>query len=184
MHIHLLNTSIVPSCTFSVTVEALPCDLATAQALCAHFTPESHVGHESTAQIMSKLLGFTVPMDRTPFKIDDMRYGNAHCLYALAFQVRGRAPEGVILSREQIEAMGYDFRLMVYRMSSSPAPLRLGPQGLRPFAMGEDYYKGARPDEIDAQTIDGTLGLLGDQLMIAGRGNDGAYGSTMRARML
>lgn len=181
MRIHLLNTSIIPSTSLGVTVEALPCDLATAQALCAHFTPESHVGHESTAQIMSELLGFTVPMDRTPFKLDFPH--NTHTLYAMAFQIRGRAPEGVILSREQIEAMGYDFRVLVYRQSDTP-PLRLGSQGLRPFAMGKDYYEGAREDEIDERTIGGTLGILGDQLMVATRGDDGAYGPTMKARAL
>ena len=80
--------------------------------------------------------------------------------------------------------MGFDFRLLVYRQSNTPVPLCLGPQGLRPFVTGADYYDGARPDEIDERTISGTLGILGDQLMVATRGNDGAYGATMKARAL
>lgn len=62
----------------------------------------SAVGHESTAQILSTLLGMEVSVNRIFFQ---QQAGQE----ALVFKLRGRAPEGVILSTEEIEALGYDF---------------------------------------------------------------------------
>lgn len=102
---HLLNTSIIPSAPGSWSVRVSPLSLAEARELVRATTGPliSHVGHESTAQIMSTLLGVTVPFDRTPMRLD----GPAT---ALVFQLRGRPPEGAILSAEEIERYGYDFR--------------------------------------------------------------------------
>jgi len=44
-------------------------------------------------------------MDRTPF---EQQTGQQ----ALVFKLNGRAPEGVILSIAEIEAMGYKFQLL------------------------------------------------------------------------
>lgn len=65
----------------------------------------SAVGHESTAAILTDLLETPIAMNRIQF---------AQELYqsAIVFKLKGRAPEGVILSREQIEAIGYEFGLL------------------------------------------------------------------------
>ena len=62
----------------------------------------SAVGHESTAQILTSLLEMEVPVNRIFFQ---QQAGQE----ALVFKLNGRAPEGVILSAEEIEAIGYSF---------------------------------------------------------------------------
>jgi hypothetical protein len=61
----------------------------------------SAIGHESTAAIASEVLGRLVPVNRVEAR---MQPGDI----AVAIKLRGRAPEGVILTREQIEAIGFD----------------------------------------------------------------------------
>ncbi len=62
---------------------------------------ESAVGHQSTCDIISKLLGISVPMNRVNYtqKIGDM---------ALIFKLKSRPEEGKILTAEEIEAIGYE----------------------------------------------------------------------------
>lgn len=109
---HLLNTSIIPSAPGAWLVRVTPLSLADARELVRATAGPlvSHVGHESTAQIMSMLLGVSVPFDRTPMRLDGS-------MTALVFQLRGRPPEGAILSAEEIERYGYDFR----RLDFEPA---------------------------------------------------------------
>lgn len=66
---------------------------------------DSAVGHESTAQIMSTLLGCRVEMNRQQFEQQEGQE-------ALVFKLKGRPPEGEILTAEQIEKIGYEFKLM------------------------------------------------------------------------
>ena len=66
---------------------------------------DSAIGHESTAAIMSQLLGVNVPMNRQQFV---QQIGQA----ALVFKLKGRPPEGSILTIEEIEAVGYEFKVM------------------------------------------------------------------------
>lgn len=54
---------------------------------------------------MSALLGIHVPMNRIEFK---QEVGQN----ALVFKLRGRPPEGKILTIEEITEIGYDFQLM------------------------------------------------------------------------
>lgn len=70
----------------------------------------SAIGHQSTAEIVSELLGAEVPMNRisvTPQEGD----------LFLCFKLNSRPPEGAILSREQIEEIGYSFCVMRYLMA-------------------------------------------------------------------
>ena len=102
--IHLLNTTIIPAtapATFvargrTVTVEE-------ARELVGDGFV-SHIGHESTAQIFSEILGVPVPMDRRPWDASGV---------GLILQLNGRPPEGRILTREEIESIGYTLRVMV-----------------------------------------------------------------------
>jgi hypothetical protein len=66
---------------------------------------DSAVGHESTAQIMTELLEVEISVNRQEFQ---QQMGQS----ALVFKLKGRAPEGVILNREEIEKIGYEFKLM------------------------------------------------------------------------
>lgn len=65
----------------------------------------SAIGHESTAQIASIVLGRDVPVNRIAAS---MQAGDE----AICIKLRGRPQEGVILSAEEVEAIGYDLVLM------------------------------------------------------------------------
>jgi hypothetical protein len=65
----------------------------------------SAVGHESTAQALSKILDRDIPVNRIEFC---QRAGQ----HALVFKLRGRPPEGTILSLSEIEAIGYDLKIL------------------------------------------------------------------------
>lgn len=96
----VLNTSIV---TTYGSYEYFEVTLDEARALVCR--PEgilSAVGHESTAQILTELLETEIPVNRIFFQQEAGQE-------ALVFKLNGRAPEGVILSAEEIEAIGYSF---------------------------------------------------------------------------
>lgn len=102
--IAVLNTSILPSgVDLAAVVVTIDPDIARRLAATG---VRSHVGHESTAQIASAVLGVPVPMDRTPWAPIDAPL-------AIVIQLRGRPPEGRILTAEEIEAIGYDVRLLL-----------------------------------------------------------------------
>lgn len=103
----LLNTTIA---TTDGVYEIKTVTLGTAKAHLFHALDagvelDSAIGHESTAQIMSELLGHEIPVNRQMFA---QKPGQQ----ALVFKLKGRAPEGVILSAEEIEAIGYEFKVM------------------------------------------------------------------------
>lgn len=66
---------------------------------------QSAIGHESTAQIMSELLGREIPVNRMQYK---QQVGDR----AIVFKLKGRPPEGKILSAEEIEEIGYSWGLL------------------------------------------------------------------------
>ena len=66
----------------------------------------SAVGHQSTCDILTKLLGVTIPMNRIEHK---QEVGTA----ALIFKLKGRPEEGKILTVEEIEEIGYNFGLLI-----------------------------------------------------------------------
>lgn len=65
----------------------------------------SYVGHESTAQIISKLLHKPIGFSRKELK---QKVGQM----ALVFKLKKRPPEGKILTEEEVEETGYDFFIM------------------------------------------------------------------------
>ena len=180
--LHLLNTSIIPSAPGSWSVQVQPIDTQGARALVRAMPYQSHIGHESTSAIMSTLLGVDVPMDRTPLVLSsDPRDPNhwSERTVALVLQLRGRAPEGRILSAEEIEAVGYDFRLLVFAPSPREA-LTATSDTLSPFAFLAD--RGISPiceNEVAATTRVGILGLCRDgSIGYTERGPDDSHGST------
>lgn len=66
---------------------------------------QSAIGHQTTADLLTKVLGFSVAANRMEFKqtMDEM---------ALVFKLKERPPEGKVLSREELEDMGYEFGLL------------------------------------------------------------------------
>lgn len=64
---------------------------------------DSAVGHQSTADILTTLLGTQVPMNRQLFK---QEVGQI----ALVFKLNGRSEEGKILTKEDIEKIGFSFK--------------------------------------------------------------------------
>jgi len=100
----LLNTSILTSFgEFSYTPRTLQeAREILNMTLDCNSTPISAIGHESTAQIMSELLGYPVKVNRINFKMEP---GDG----ALVFKLNGRPTEGKILSIGEIEQIGYSW---------------------------------------------------------------------------
>lgn len=99
----LLNTSIITA-DGEFTLRTITLDDALELVESANGL-DSAIGHDSTAQIMSELLRVDVPVNRQMF---EQQPGQQ----ALVFKLNGRPPEGAILSREDIEKIGYSFKLL------------------------------------------------------------------------
>lgn len=66
---------------------------------------DSAVGHESTAVLLSTLLGRTIPTNRQLFA---QQVGQK----ALVCKLNGRPPEGVALTLQELKKIGYSFKLL------------------------------------------------------------------------
>jgi hypothetical protein len=102
MKITLLNTSIL---TTYGTFDFQPISLAEAKDLVKNIETESLIGHASTADILSELLGIEVQTNRTEYlqNVDDI---------ALIFKLKSRISEGRVLNRTEIEEIGYEFGVL------------------------------------------------------------------------
>jgi hypothetical protein len=100
--IALLNTSIATT-DGAYTLSTIT--LNQAKDLIKNRETISAIGHESTAQILTELLGIEVPVNRIQFAQQSGQI-------TLVFKLNGRPPEGKILSREEIEAIGYKFQIL------------------------------------------------------------------------
>lgn len=103
MKIALLNTTIA---TTDGIYEVKTIDLETAKKLIQGQELDSAIGHESTAQIMTELLGVPVAVNRQMFAHEEGQT-------AIVFKLKGRPPEGKIFNRDEIEAIGYEFKTMI-----------------------------------------------------------------------
>ena len=65
----------------------------------------SAIGHKETAGIISDIFGQKIEANRINFiqKPEDI---------VVVFKLKKRAPEGVILTREEVEEIGYEFGLL------------------------------------------------------------------------
>lgn len=100
----LLNTSILTATGSYILADI---KLEEAKELINHNTDnlDSAIGHQSTAEIMTTLLGVDVPVNRQLFS---QEVGQQ----ALVFKLNGRPQEGKILTATEIEEMGYKFQLL------------------------------------------------------------------------
>jgi hypothetical protein len=102
MKLALLNTSII---TNDGLYSLQTIGLREAQHLALTCDLDSAVGHEATAQVMSELLDVDVAFNRQMFS---QQSGQR----ALVFKLNGRPPEGVVLTRQEIEEIGYSWKLL------------------------------------------------------------------------
>lgn len=102
MKLALLNTTIA---TTDGLYAIKSISLEDARILVQGAELDSAIGHQSTAEIMSALLGVDIPMNRQMFA---QQSGQV----ALVFKLKGRPLEGAILNASEIEAIGYEFKTM------------------------------------------------------------------------
>lgn len=102
MKLAILNTSIVTT-DGSYTLESIIPETAIHLASIAEL--DSAVGHESTAQILSTILGVEVPVNRQLF-------AQSVGQQALIFKLNGRPEPGRELSRKELEEIGFGFKLL------------------------------------------------------------------------
>lgn len=125
--LHLLNTSIVPpGADGRWIVETVTPEWASGlvQMLVQDGAgwPSIHIGHDATATVAGEIFRLgEIKADRTPW--DGRGLG-------LALQLRGRIPEGAILDRAQMDAIGYDLRVL-YRLAEDGLPIDAFRPGLR-----------------------------------------------------
>lgn len=103
----LLNTGIL---TDYGTFRYESLSLEDARVLIKKFAAEgkeiiSAIGHGSTAELLTSLLDYQITANRVTFKqsIDDA---------ALVFKLLSRPTEGAILTRDELERIGYEFALL------------------------------------------------------------------------
>lgn len=107
MKLYLTNTTIIPndgiySCE-TATLEEVKIALLVAEQ--ESMAVVSAIGHESTAKIMSDILGIDVPVNRIAIEMEDEDY-------MIALKLKQRPPEGKVLSKEEIEEIGYEFKII------------------------------------------------------------------------
>lgn len=100
----LLNTSIL---TTTGNYTLIDISLNESRALIADNADnlDSAIGHQSTANVMTTLLGVDIPVNRQRFQHEVGQI-------ALVFKLNGRQAEGKILTAEEIESIGYKFQLL------------------------------------------------------------------------
>lgn len=103
MKLAILNTSILTS---TGMYELQDITLQEAQQLVKDNELLSAVGHQSTADILTTLLGIQIPMNRILFEQQEGQK-------ALVFKLNGRPEEGKILTVEEIEQIGYKFQILI-----------------------------------------------------------------------
>ena len=102
MKIVLLNTTIV---TTDGDYSIKTISLEKAKELVKNANLLSAIGHQSTADIVWELLEIPIKMNRIMYtqEVGDI---------ALCFKLKGRPEEGKILTAEEIETIGYEFKTM------------------------------------------------------------------------
>lgn len=102
MPLAILNTSILTAAG-SYTLQDITVEEA--RELVEDNNLDSAVGHASTAQVMTTLLGVEIPTNRQVFTQQPGQQ-------ALVFKLNGRSEEGKILTAAEIEEIGYKFQLL------------------------------------------------------------------------
>jgi len=104
--LYLMSTTVIPHGADG-TWEMKTLNIGDAVKLATENEFTSAVGHESSAEAMSVALGLQVQANRLTVSPQP---GDAF----LCLRLFSRAPEGVILNRAQLEAIGFGWALMSY----------------------------------------------------------------------
>lgn len=102
MKIALLNAAVITS---AGSYMAIPIPLETARLIANSASLESHIGHESTAKLLSKILEVPILFCRDELK---QQIGQL----ALVCKLKQRAPEGTVLNERQLKEIGLEFWLL------------------------------------------------------------------------
>lgn len=102
--IALLNTAILTT-DGEYTIRTIPVEQAR-ELVQSEAGYISAIGHESTAGLLSTLLGVDVPVNRILFE-------QAVGQQAVVFKLNGRPPEGHILTAAEIAEIGYSIKLLI-----------------------------------------------------------------------
>ena len=141
--LHLLNAPIchTPDIRYTTTRISRETALKLAAIAASKGKLNSAIGHDGTAQIMTALLDMPIPVSRISMQYEP---GDS----AIALQLRTRQPEGVVLTAEQVEAIGYDLTLI----ETAPAPV------LVIFGSAVEAAQAmCAGGPVDASTVDETL---------------------------
>ena len=105
MELAILNTSIITSeGVFSLRDISL--EEARKLAITNRDNLLSAVGHQSTADILTTLLGVEIKMNRINFVQEQHQE-------ALVFKLLGRPEKGKLLTLSEIEEIGYKFQMLI-----------------------------------------------------------------------
>lgn len=113
--LYLMSTTVIPATAAGVW-EISPITLGAAQELVRLHEYTSAVGHQSTAEVMTELLGQPVAMNRLAVQ-------PAEGDYFLCFKLNTRPPEGAVLTRPQLEELGYGWAVMAYTEARESRPV-------------------------------------------------------------
>jgi Domain of unknown function (DUF1874) len=104
MKIGILNTSILTN-DGQYILETISLETAKDLVVGQELEYDLCGGLVATAQIISNLLDITILANRQQFaqEVDQQ---------ALVFKLKGRIPEGRVLSQEEIEAIGFEWKLL------------------------------------------------------------------------
>jgi len=103
--IFIMNTSIIPP-NFEGTIKVKDLSIEEARFLLLNDWTSS-VGHESSAVVLSLLLGKEIPMNRISIQVES---GD----YIIAFQLKERLPEGFTPNEEDLLNLDYKLRLLAF----------------------------------------------------------------------
>jgi hypothetical protein len=112
--LYLLNAPICHTPGLRYVTRTIDRETATAMVLLAEARDEltSAIGHDGAAAVLTLVFGTTIPVNRIT-----MNYQPGDS--ALALQLRQRQPEGVVLTADEVERIGYDLTLI----ETAPAPV-------------------------------------------------------------
>jgi len=100
--LYVANTFSLNMLDGSAVLRVHEVDASEVKKLLEHHKWESCVGHQSTAEILSTLLGRDIPLNRVAVKLHK---GDT----AIVFQVMVRVEEGKVLSKDEIEKLPTKF---------------------------------------------------------------------------
>ncbi|MCY0882327.1 MAG: DUF1874 domain-containing protein [Acidianus infernus] len=105
MVLYIVNAQITPFKGKQAVFKEERITIEEAKELVRHNNFISAVGHESTAKLLSQLLGVEIPTSRQQIFLEPSDK-------ALAFVLKSRPPEGKVLTLEELNQIGFELILI------------------------------------------------------------------------